>query len=235
MIIEKDVPGYSLKFNIREKSDNDITVSDQIVIDEMFDENVYDIHDDTFDDNKIMVDIGANIGATSILAWTKGAENIIAFEPEKHNYEQLERNIKLNKLEDVIIPVKQAISDSVGTAEIFDGQGSSFITGANGVSQLLRDKVPSKKESVDTITLNAVLDEISEIALLKIDCEGGEYRIIEGASIDTLKKCGRIVMEYHQTDEITFGKMVAKLSLVFNLQIFGHYNLGGGQIDGRRY
>lgn len=232
MLVNKDVPGYSLRFDIR----NEVDGSDQIVIDEMFDENVYDIHDDTFATNQMMVDIGANIGAASILAYTKGAVDILAFEPEKHNYKQLEKNIKLNHLEDVITPIKLAVSDRIGETQIFDGQGGSFIAGANGVSQEMRDSfAQKKKESVKTTTLDEILAEIDEIALLKVDCEGGEYMIIESASLDALKKCQRIVMEYHQTDEATFGKMVAKLSLVFNLRVFGHYNSNGGQIDGHRY
>lgn len=37
----------------------------------------------------------------------------------------------------------------------------------------------------------------SKIDVLKIDCEGYEFDIIGGASIEQLKKVGRIVMEYH--------------------------------------
>ena len=235
MLFDKNVPGYKLKFDVREETGYDVTVSDQIVINEMFDENVYDIHDGAFEDNKIMLDIGANIGASGILAWTKTARTVLAYEPEKHNYEQLLKNIELNGLQDVIIPIKMAVSNQTGTTEIFDGQGGSFITGAKGVSKALRDKVPSEKETVKTTTLNAILKDIPEIALLKMDCEGGEYKIIDGASIDTLRKCKRIVMEYHQTDELTFGLMLAKLSLVFNMRVFGHYDKDGGQIDGSRY
>ena len=235
MIINKDIPGYSLQFDIREATGHDIVLSDQIVIDEMFNENVYDIHDDTFDTNDTMIDVGANIGATSILAWTKGARKIIAFEPEQNNYRQLKKNIKLNKLKSVITPIKLAIADKVGTSEIFNGQGGSFISESNGAPSELRDKLDVKKESIDTTTLDLALEDLNKIALLKIDCEGAEYMIIEAASLDALRKCQRIVMEYHQTDEITFGKMIAKLSLVFNLRVFGHYDTFGGQIDGRRY
>jgi len=235
MLIDKPVAGYQLKFDVREDTGYDITVSDQIVINEMFDENVYDIHDGTFEDNQIMLDIGANIGASAVLAWTKGARTILAYEPEQNNYEQLQYNIKLNHLDEVITPIKLAVSNQTGTTEIFNGQGASFITGAKGVSQALRDKIPSERETVKTTTLNAILKDIPEIALLKIDCEGGEYKIIDGASLDTLKKCKRIVMEYHQTDELTFGIMLAKLSLVFNMRVFGHYNTDGGQVDAHRY
>lgn len=235
MLYKKDVPGYSLKFDIRKATGYDITVSDKIVVNEMFDENVYDIHDGTFEDNTIMVDIGANIGAASVLAYTKGARCIFAYEPEQHNYTQLLKNIKLNKLEYLIQPIKMAVSDKKGTSEIFNGQGASFITGAKGVSAELEAAIPKERETIPTTTLNDALAELDEIALLKIDCEGGEYMIIDGASIETLKKCKRIVMEYHRTDEITFGKMVAKLSLVFNTRIFGNYLNNGGQIDAMRY
>jgi FkbM family methyltransferase len=235
MLVKKDVPGYSLKFDVREATGYDVTVSDQIVINEMFDENVYDIHDDTFETNDVMIDIGANIGAASILAWTKGARTILAYEPEKHNHKHLLKNIKLNKLQDVIFPVKQAVSNVEGTTEIFDGQGASFITGGKGVSQQLFDSIPSKKEKVPTTTLNDILKDLDEVALLKIDCEGGEYMIMETVDLDQLRKCQRIVMEYHRTDEMTFGRMLAKLSLVFNTRVFGHYDSDGGQIDGHRY
>lgn len=235
MLIKRNIPGYDLKFDIREEASSGITASDKIVIDEMFNENVYDIHDGTFEDNKIMIDIGANIGATSILGYTKGATCIFAYEPEKHNYEQLLKNIKLNKLEHAITPIKKAVANVIGTSEIFDGQGASFITGARNVSVALEAAISQEREIIPTTTLDDILSEFNEIALLKIDCEGGEYKIIEGAALETLKKCKRIVMEYHCTDDVTFGKMVAKLSLVFNTRIFGDYINNGGQIDAMRY
>lgn len=55
--------------------------------------------------NKIVIDAGANAGFFSIYAAKLGAKKVYAFEPVTETYEILKRNISLNKLENVIIPI----------------------------------------------------------------------------------------------------------------------------------
>ena len=71
------------------------------------------------------------------------------------------------------------------------------------------------EEMVDCVTLDSLFDNnvIDKIDFLKIDVEGAEVNVIDGISIDNLKKVNKIAMEIHykhvSKDEIK--KMYKKL------------------------
>ena len=56
--------------------------------------------------------------------------------------------------------------------------------------------------SVPGISLGQLLTDyaIESVDLLKIDCEGGEYAILEGSPADVLGRFRNIVFEYHDID-----------------------------------
>jgi len=59
-----------------------------------------------------VVDVGAFCGDSSIYFALLGAGRVIAAEPDKHLFEELVENIRVNKLEDRVIPLNTAIGDS---------------------------------------------------------------------------------------------------------------------------
>ncbi len=69
------------------------------VVRENFIENQYEWLDAK---NKVVVDIGANIGDTAIyFSKIKKARKVIAFEPYPYSYKLAEENIKINKLKNI--------------------------------------------------------------------------------------------------------------------------------------
>ena len=48
--------------------------------------------------NKVVINIGANSGATSIYFALNGAKKVIAIEPMPFTYDYLKRNVEVNKL-----------------------------------------------------------------------------------------------------------------------------------------
>jgi len=64
------------------------------------------------EDNDVVVDIGANIGIYAI-PLAKRVNKVIAFEPHPKTSEMLEKSIKLNKLNNIIL-FKKAVSNSKG-------------------------------------------------------------------------------------------------------------------------
>ena len=124
-----EVPDTEIIFDIREDYDTDI-----VVVKEMFEENVYEIHGWHFDDSDgVVVDIGANIGSFSIQAAYIGAKKIFAIEPEPHNLKALKNNVSLNNLENEITVLEVGVSDFNGSATISDeGGGASIKDGKPG-------------------------------------------------------------------------------------------------------
>jgi len=78
---------------------------------------------------KTFIDVGAHIGRFSIILAKKGS-NVISIEPSKENFERLNKNIKLNKLQDKIKVINVGCSDSGGEKILY------FIPGNEGLTSL---------------------------------------------------------------------------------------------------
>lgn len=226
------------EFQTRSKSGYDVTATDKIVLREIFVENVYQVFDGDLQDTGVVVDIGGNIGAFSIYAAALGAKKVYAFEPDSFNSQILDENIKLNNFEKIIKHIKLGVSNKEQEVSFVNGQGASFIQGIKEIPtpEALKKVQEANTEIIKTITLEQVFadNKIANCDILKIDCEGSEYDIIDGANPEILAKAKYITMEFHITDEITFGKMISKLTLTHNVHIIGKYNMGG-QIYAKRY
>ncbi len=71
-------------------------------------------------ESPIILDIGANIGAFSILANSlfKKAK-ILAYEPEESNFKIIKKNINYNNIQEKIFPYRMALSTKEGEQEFF--------------------------------------------------------------------------------------------------------------------
>lgn len=210
MIIE--VPGTKLKFDLRDDYD-----TDEIVVKEIFEENVYEVHDTHFNRGGVVVDIGANIGTFSLFA-AQFADRVYAVEPEPHNLKALKNNIIINNMNDKVITIPYGISDFKGTAVIHDSGGGSSIKddGSFGAE-------------IEIMTLDNLfsLYQIDSVDVLKIDVEGSEVEIILGASQENLNKCKYITMEFDIRSGKSLGKMTQKLSETHHVRTMGSWERGG--------
>lgn len=216
-------------FNVRVDS-----ISDVLVVREIWCENVYEVFDGDLSDTGVVVDIGANIGAFSLYAAKLGAKKVIAVEPEPHNLELLHANIKDNaKNHDAkMIVEKRGVigrqTSSTGYYITNDDGGSRIITGAEVRTGNYKDLT-----EVGFVTLDQLFKdhELEYIDVLKIDIEGLEGEVILGASQDTLNLCRYITMEYDQYSE-NLGAIVEKLSKTHQIKYVGSH---GGMLFGKRY
>jgi FkbM family methyltransferase len=219
-----------IEFKTRTVTGYDETVSDKIVIKEIFAENVYEVTEDSFNDTGVVIDIGANIGGFSIYAALHGAKKVYAFEPEEDNYRILCDNIKLNELEDIIVPIKVGIFNDHATHKFTPGQGASHIKSIKKVTpenEVLISKLGSQE--IETITFAEMWDLIPEpyCDVMKMDIEGSEYFIFANQPKELLDKVKYLSMEFHIGTKKQFGDMVATLTQTFKVRTLGSYKVGG--------
>jgi FkbM family methyltransferase len=191
--------------------------TDQIVIREIWEEDVYEVKQTRFNLGGVVIDIGANIGAFSLYAAYYGA-TVYAIEPEPHNLEALKKNIKLNNKEDSIYVCPYAISDYKGTAVISDEGGGATI---------VDDGIFGAEVEVMPLDMFFDLYHIKEVDVLKIDVEGAEPEIILGASKETLQKCKYITMEFDIRTGNRLGEITQKLSETHHVRTMGSWERGG--------
>lgn len=122
--------------------------------------------------DKVVIDIGANIGDSSIYFVTNGASKVIAIEPDQKLFEFASKNVKLNGFSERI--------------ELING----ICVNADAVSP--QDGDPS------LVSLQGIIDKSGATpTILKVDCEGCEYDVILSASSATLLNFSHIQIEYH--------------------------------------
>jgi FkbM family methyltransferase len=185
----------------------------------MWVDDVYQLHGEEFEDTGVLIDVGANIGSVSVWAASKGAR-VFAVEPQPDNLNLLRQNIADNLVDVTVCP--WAVGAERGEAFISDRHGNSRL-GSEG------SRVPVVR-LVDVFADN----QIPACDVLKIDIEGSEYPLIEGADIKTLQKIRFLTMEFDAAPDQAFGAMIAKLAKVFNLHVIGSPERGG-YCYGRRY
>jgi FkbM family methyltransferase len=140
-------------------------------------------------------DFGANIGMFAIyLQWIARGVTVHCFEPGIDTFQQLQRNIEINRLGDSVHAYNCAIADREGTALLGGGQSlvRALVTGDEAASRCAG-------EPVRTIDMNCALEMagVSQVDLLKIDVEGSEVEIVKGADPVALQKVRRVAAEIH--------------------------------------
>jgi len=123
--------------------------------------------------NSIAVDIGANIGAYTLML-AEIAGSVHSVEPHPDFYNRLNRNIRLNKIKNVIL-YNLAISSDIGERVLYSPPSDMLNKSAS-----LTSSNPALKEKimVQALTLNKFLADFVRLDFLKIDADGSDADII---------------------------------------------------------
>jgi FkbM family methyltransferase len=145
----------------------------------------------------IVLDVGANFGYFSMIAAKLVGDEgkVYSFEPAPDNYELLVKNIKLNNYTN-IVPTQKAVSDEKGKLKLFldriNWGGSSF--SEDNILPQDRDFV-----EVETVTLDDFFESQAKeikVNFIKLDVEGAEGQVLEGASKILQNSDLKILMEF---------------------------------------
>jgi FkbM family methyltransferase len=150
-----------------------------------------------------VLDIGANIGYYALME-SKVCKRVIALEPDIDNYTNLKKNIAVNKYTN-IQPYLMAAGDKDGTLEFALSKVPNWHRVAVGGE---KDVVIVPVSKVDTF-----LDKIGnpKIDLLRMDVEGYEYNILEGAKETIKRDKPDMFIEIHRDLLKNFGNSALKL------------------------
>lgn len=122
----------------------------------------------------LFVDVGSNIGSYSILACGARKARGYCFEPVPETYRRLLDNIHINNLEGRVKAFNLGVSDK--DDELFFTSGEDTINHVVASSEACESSIRVKVGTLDSI----LGDECP--FLIKIDVEGFETRVIDGAS-----------------------------------------------------
>jgi FkbM family methyltransferase len=147
---------------------------------------------------QVLFDIGANVGYYSLLGsrLVGASGQVLAFEPLVRNLFYLYRHTRLNKAKNVMI-VPAACSNHLAIA--------NFTLGDNYAMGHLEPKAASSPSKDRTIVPTITVDEVGRQAnltpdVLKIDVEGAELQVLEGARDTLLKIKPLIFLSVHSAE-----------------------------------
>lgn len=120
---------------------------------------------------ELFLDIGAHVGTWAIRA-TRSFRHVVAFEPNPETNRILRTNVTLNRLSNIRV-IQAALSDRVG-------------------------EIATVESRVRVRTLDSFEFRPS---LVKIDTEGNELRVLQGA-LETLRKRPGLIIETHYPESV---------------------------------
>jgi len=139
---------------------------------------------------KIVFDIGANVGVSSVYFSLKYPDaEIFAFEPDKNIQEQLRKNIK--QFQNIKLS-ECAITDRDGPTSFYSSIGRS-----ESSSLIERKDKAIEVQEVEGETLDKAIEiaDGNNIDLLKCDAEGGEWSIFHDSK--KLNRIKNVIIEVH--------------------------------------
>jgi FkbM family methyltransferase len=164
-------------------------------ISELIYNDLYD-RDIVFKPGDVVVDAGARIGTfTAKISGTVGKTGrIVAVEPEPRNYACLVKNIRLNRLDNVI-PVRKMLWSGPRAMDLFlAGNAASHSAYHSPFFGSTGESVPVEADSLDRILEAA---RIGPVDFIKMDIEGSEFEALQGMG-KTLESCRNLaVASYH--------------------------------------
>lgn len=163
-------------------------------IKEIYLDNAYDVNVS----GKNVIDVGMSNGDSSIYFAKMGAKKVVGIEPDENSFNLALTNMRNSAIENKIITLNKALSVSDNDIEINiyeNNPNANSIDIQNMVK--LNDHIV--KKVVKGINLKSVLNLFNgeKVGLLKMDCEGCEYSILNSLDHEIYNKIDAIYMEYH--------------------------------------
>ena len=159
----------------------------------------------------VFLDIGAHVGQYTLLASeiVGDSGSVHSFEPDPATFQWLSKNVYRNRLMNVTLN-HCAVAGSSGSSIFYLSTTENI--GANSLSP--GANFSGKTVEVGCTTVDAYVAEkrIGRISLMKIDVEGAELQVLEGAqSLLGRADRPRIVLEFSEAAQKRFDSCNAKL------------------------
>ncbi len=144
--------------------------------------------------DKVFIDGGAYNGDTAIALLPYGPREVWCFEPDQMNLELLNRTIRNNGLESVLVPLRMGLGEANHLAGFNHSgiMGSRIEEGGSGTIQV---------RTVDSI----VKERNGDVGLIKLDIEGFELEALRGASETIRNQQPVLIISAYHTGKDFFG------------------------------
>lgn len=187
---------------------------------------------ESLDENSVLFDIGANVGAYSLVAASLNKKiKVFSFEPHYGNFAKLCSNIEHNRLTHSIVPIYAALGDKTEIGELYHWdeyeKGEPGSSGHQLNRTLTEEEVEFKPVLKQFIPAFSVSDFCKIYSVypnaIKIDVDGIEDLIVKGAQfLFESKKVKTILIEVNKKSSGVIKDLME--SWGYRLQSVGEHN-----------
>jgi FkbM family methyltransferase len=198
-----------------------------------FEKEEFDFFSKAISECDIFINVGANIGFYVCAAISQN-KKVLAFEPDKNNFELLMKNIELNDKHSNCLAFNLGVGDKWETLKIYHAStGSSFLEGWANNSSLFYNKA-------NVIRIDDFSFENYKKVFFLVDVEGFESYVVEGAMNTISSLTPQMWMiEIMTNDEYGaidgFSNRQLSLVSIFEKNNFDLFRLNGGGIQAIEY
>lgn len=171
--------------------------------------------------NTRFADIGANIGLHTFFTIKHFPDiDISAFDPSPSSWTYLELSLKYNNVENVTL-YKLALSDSNGHSEFYNWGDES-----SGDSIKNTGRIQSAQPNIITVDTKKLDDIPIDFTVYKLDCEGAELSILNGARDTIMRNKPLMVCEFNPINIKSFSVTVDDIFTFLGSTDYSIYSLG---------
>lgn len=158
--------------------------------------------------NDVVMDVGAAYGSYTLPALAMGASKVIFFEPSKTEFFDICSNVMINGWLDRCVPHNALVGDTCGLREDYYQDSHSY-------------RPEGQKDSRYVWTLDRIAEiyHLDKIDWLKIDTEGAEPEVLQGATWLLMKCKPKILLEHHVGFRPGVDKMVFDILTPFGYEV----------------
>ena len=190
-------------------------VSYELLTNGVWEPNTSEVFYNSIQPGQVVIDIGANIGYHSILAGklVGPSGKVLAFEPDPYSFELLSKNLFMNGLEGIVIPINKAAGEANSLKRLFLSEENS------GDHHLFDSKDGRSSIEVECVRLDDYLLKnfaplVQKISAVKIDIQGYEAKACQGMTGLFSKNSPTLFIEYEPGTLTSAGSSASELLLL---------------------
>ena len=168
----------------------------------------------------VAIDCGAWVGDTAIMLNDYGFSEIHCFEPHPTTVETLKTNLRANKNNGNFRIHHKAVGNTCSTLMMAD---EGYLGGGSKITD-------SGSIPVETVTLDSFWKSTKRVGLLKLDVEGFEENVLEGA-IKLIKRDKPILLIAVYHEDASPGQMIRVQQFINDLKLGYKFIFRGMQPD----
>jgi FkbM family methyltransferase len=171
----------------------------------------------------VFIDLGAHVGFHSVVAAAMVGPSgvVLAFEPNPASYASLSNHIEINKLSH-LRAFNMAVGGFDGKATLYenlDNDGECALWPVNqSVDNIKTASTSLNSTSVPQVTLDTIASQLrlSRIDVLKMDVEGSEVKVMEGAQQYLAGGAAKLIIaEFHPFALAQMGNTASQFLKIF--------------------